>query len=60
MPYDLSNVLVIGISSRALFDLEYENAIFDTKGLPPFIEYQRHHEHDVLKPGTGFTCRFLA
>jgi len=28
MPYDLSNVLVVGISSRALFDLEEENALF--------------------------------
>lgn len=54
MPYDLSNVLVIGISSRALFDLEYENQIFEDKGLQPFLEYQRHHENDLLKPGTGF------
>ncbi|MEQ8199706.1 MAG: 5'-nucleotidase [Clostridiaceae bacterium] len=29
MPYDLHDKLVIAISSRALFDLEYENAIYD-------------------------------
>jgi 5'-nucleotidase len=54
MPYDLANVLSIGISSRALFDLEYENRIFDEKKLTAFIEYQRAHESDVLNPGTGF------
>ncbi len=54
MPYDLSSMLVIGISSRALFDLEYENEIFDQKGLQTFLTYQRHHENDLLRPGTGF------
>jgi hypothetical protein len=54
MPYDLANVLVIGISSRALFDLEYENTIFETENLSSFIGYQRNHESEVLKPGTGF------
>ena len=29
MPYDLSKPLVIGISSRALFNLEQENKIFE-------------------------------
>ncbi|MFX5668706.1 5'-nucleotidase, partial [Acinetobacter baumannii] len=33
MPYDLSDKLVIGISSRALFDLEVENAIYDQQGV---------------------------
>jgi 5'-nucleotidase len=29
MPLDLSNKLVVGISSRALFDLEEENKIYE-------------------------------
>ena len=29
MPYSLTDKHVIGISSRALFDLEHENRLFD-------------------------------
>ncbi|MBX9602357.1 MAG: 5'-nucleotidase [Bryobacteraceae bacterium] len=54
MPLDLSQVLVIGISSRALFDLEEENKIFEDHGLEAFLAFQRDHEKDLLKPGTGF------
>ncbi len=35
MALDLSDVLVIGISSRALFDLEDSNAVFLEEGLMP-------------------------
>ncbi len=54
MPYDLSNYLVIGVSSRALFDLSVENEIYETEGLEAYCRYQLEHENDVLKPGTGF------
>ena len=54
MPYDLSNYLVIGVSSRALFDLSRENEIYETQGLEAYCRYQLEHENDVLKPGTGF------
>jgi len=54
MPYDLSNYLVIGVSSRALFDLSRENEIFEKQGLEAYCSYQLEHENDVLKPGTGF------
>ena len=54
MPYDLTNPLVIGISSRALFDLEEENRIYETQGLEAYSAYQREHENDILKPGTAF------
>lgn len=54
MPYDLSNYLVIGVSSRALFDLSRENEIFENEGLEAYCRYQLEHENDVLKPGTGF------
>jgi 5'-nucleotidase len=54
MPYDLSNVLVVGISSRALFDLEEENEIFNTQGLEVYTAYQMAKINDCPKPGTGF------
>jgi 5'-nucleotidase len=54
MPVDLSNTLVIGISSRALFDLEAENEIFRKKGLEEYCKYQLQREDDILPPGTGF------
>lgn len=51
---DLSQSLVIGISSRALFDLEKENRIFEEEGLEAYSRYQREHEDEVLAPGTAF------
>ena len=54
MAWDLSNKLVVGISSRALFDLEKENRIFEEQGLDAYEEYQVAHEDDLLKPGTAF------
>lgn len=55
MGMDLSNCLVIGISSRALFDLSEENTIFEEQGLQAYSEYQINHESDILKPGSGFS-----
>ena len=54
MAMDLNDKLVVGISSRALFDLEEENKIFLEQGLNAYEEYQIAHEKDVLKPGTAF------
>lgn len=54
MALDLNDKLVVGISSRALFDLEEENKIFVENGLNAYEEYQITHENDVLKPGTAF------
>lgn len=54
MPYDLSNRLVIGIASSALFDLRAEDRIFRTEGLQAFIDYQRAHEQEVLPLGAAF------
>lgn len=54
MPYDLTNPLVIGISSRALFDLERENKIFEEEGIPAYEKYQIEHENDVLQKGSAF------
>ena len=54
MAMNLNDKLVVGISSRALFDLEEENKIFLEQGLNAYEEYQIAHEKDVLKPGTAF------
>ena len=54
MPYDLTEPLVIGISSRALFNLEQENEIYEKQGLPAYEEYQVTHENDILQKGSAF------
>lgn len=54
MPFSLDNLLVIGISSRALFDLEAEENIFRTQGLDAYRHHQIESENQVLKPGAGF------
>ena len=54
MPLKLDDKLVIGVSSRALFDLEAENNIFEEQGLEAYSAYQIEHEKDILKPGTAF------
>ena len=54
MPYNLNNKLVIAISSRALFDLEEENQIFEKDGLDAYYKYQLENEDKSLKKGTGY------
>ncbi len=54
MAVTLHDKLVVGISSRALFDLEAENEIYEKEGLDAYCAYQREHENDILKPGTAF------
>ncbi|HOO80543.1 MAG TPA: 5'-nucleotidase [Lachnospiraceae bacterium] len=54
MAYHLENRLVIGVSSRALFDLSRENEIFEKEGVDAYSQYQIEHESEVLKPGSGF------
>ena len=54
MPYDLTEPLVIGISSRALFNLEEENRIFEEQGLEAYTAYQKQHENDTLQEGPAF------
>jgi 5'-nucleotidase len=55
MGVDLRNYLVIGISSRALFDLSIEDEIFKTQGLEAYSKYQIQNENVILKPGIGFS-----
>lgn len=54
MPFDLTDKLVIGISSRALFDLEFENTLYEQQGVSAYTDYQREHEDQPLARGTAF------
>lgn len=55
MAYDLTDPLVIGISSRALFNLEEANRVFENQGLEAYSAYQRAHEDEILSPGPAFS-----
>jgi 5'-nucleotidase len=46
--------LVIGISSRALLDLEQEDKIFKIQGTQAFIDYQREHRNELIPKGVAF------
>lgn len=54
MAVDLSDVLVVGVSTRALFDLEKENEVFENEGIEAFRKYQLENEDEILQPGTAF------
>lgn len=54
MSYSLENKLVIGVSSRTLFEMTYENDIFENQGIDAYCAYQIEHEQETLKPGPGF------
>jgi 5'-nucleotidase len=54
MAYNLKNKLVVAVSSRALFDLEAENKVFEEKGLDHYYEYQLNNENTPLARGTGY------
>lgn len=54
MPEDISHKLIIGISSRALFDLRESDDVFNHEGIEAYAKYQIEHENDILKPGPAF------
>jgi 5'-nucleotidase len=54
MPEDISHRLVVAISSRALFDLDESNTVFEQKGVDAYAKYQIDHENEILKPGVAF------
>lgn len=51
---EVHNKIVIAVSSRALFDLEEENRIFEEEGRDAYATYQETHEDVMLKPGIAF------
>jgi 5'-nucleotidase len=48
------DTLVIGISSRALFDLSESHDLFESEGLEAYAEYQVRREDAFLQPGVAF------
>ena len=54
MAFSLTDKLVIGVSTRALFDLTKESDIYESEGIEAFCRYQREHENEILAPGPGF------
>ncbi len=54
MPVTLDGKLVIAISSRALFDLDASNKIFEEKGEEQYTKYQIEHENELLNHGVAF------
>ncbi|MDY0007515.1 MAG: 5'-nucleotidase [Spongiibacteraceae bacterium] len=54
MVVNLSNSLVIAISSRALFDLDDSHRVYEEQGLAAYQRYQIDHEDSLLQPGEAF------
>lgn len=50
----MSKKLVIAVSSRALFDMREEHALFQEKGTEAFVQHQIENEDVVLPKGAGF------
>ena len=54
MTQSISNKLVVAISSRALFDLNESNSIFEEKGIEYYAQHQIEQENNILAPGVAF------
>ena len=54
MPYSVEGKLVVAISSRALFDFEEENRVFDRDGEQAYIALQYGRLDVPARPGVAF------
>ena len=54
MPYSVEGKLVVAISSRALFDFEEENRVFESDGEAKYIELQFSRMDVPAKQGVAF------
>lgn len=54
MAVTFQDKLVVAISSRALFDFEEENRIFDAADPSPYMRLQQQRLHEPAKPGVAF------
>ena len=55
MTVSLDNKVVIAVSSRALFNLDDSNKLFEEQGLEAFTQYQIEHEDEILDKGVAFS-----
>ena len=54
MAFSLEDKLVVAISSRALFDFEEENCVYETGDLQAYEALQRERLNVPAKPGVAF------
>lgn len=54
MAVDLTGKLVVGISSRALFELDESHTLFEQRGVEEYSRYQIAHENDPLQEGGAY------
>ncbi len=50
----LDNALIIGISSRALFDLQASHRVYEEQGIDAYCQYQIEQETVPLAPGVAY------
>jgi len=50
----MNSKLVIGISSRALFDLSQSHKIFEKEGIDAYRSHQIKNENEILDPGEAY------
>jgi 5'-nucleotidase len=51
--YDLDDKLVVGVSTRALFDLDEAHRVFAQEGVEAYTRHQIENARTPLEPGTG-------
>jgi len=54
LSYELRDKLVVAISSRALFDLEAENDIFEYQGIDEYYKHQLANQNIPLEKGSAY------
>lgn len=54
MANHLANKLIVAISSRALFNLDESNLIYEQHGIEAYLKYQIANEDNILEPGVAF------
>ncbi len=54
MPFDLTNRLVVGLASSALFDLSKSDEVFRSQGEQAYRKYQHENQDKPLKRGVAF------
>ncbi|XP_078256251.1 cytosolic 5'-nucleotidase 1A-like [Rhinoraja longicauda] len=50
----LPHAITIAVSSRTLFNMAEERAIYETDGLESYVKFQQEHENEPLKKGLAF------
>jgi len=48
------NAITIAVSSRALFNMDQEQDIYEQQGMEDYMNYQIQHENEPFTPGPAF------